>query len=341
MAGDLATFEEVLLRPRGLDSEIFRSAVTGFRVLHEYGDRLRLASADADEAFRSVRAAFPDADIGGLDRDGQLGLEAFALRSSSSFRDLAESRPLNGRQWDFDGPMFAPDPPSGGEPDGAPDDADETGSSQTAGTVTSVTPMSGRIAFGMVVVSGPTSALRFTPDEVLLLTAQVQNGLTWLGTQSAGAQITWVHDINLIDIVPSATPVGGNYEELEATFRDPALAGMGHPVGVAGVASVLDDLRTRKSCASAILVFFTKYPTGHFAYAWPNAGYLVMTYQNDGWGSNTIDRVLAHRPATSSALQTNMARVDARAAAVGAPRKGRMATARIAMRRQPRCASCA
>ena len=40
--------------------------------------------------------------------------------------------------------------------------------------------------------------------------------------------------------------------------------------------------------------FFTKYPVGHFAYAYLGGPYLVMQYAIDGWGPNNIDRVFAH-----------------------------------------------
>ena len=186
--------------------------------------------------------------------------------------------------------MFAPDPPV----DGVPEAHDAHDAPGAANAPPAVAPMTGRIAVGMVIVSGPTPALSFTSAETRLVTAQMQNGLTWLGTQSAAARITWVHEINLLTINAPAPAPGANYQALETAFRDPALAQMGHPAGTAGVAAAVRDLCTRKSCATGMIVIFTKYPTGHFAYAWPNDAYLVMTYANDGWGPNRIDRVFAH-----------------------------------------------
>lgn len=287
MAGDLSISERVFLKPRELDADAFRAAAPDVFVLHEYGERVRITADDADE-FRALGAAFPDDDIAvgdatELDPEGRLGLDAFELRTSSEFRTAAESHPLNGRQWDYAGPMNAPDPP----PDGA---GEEIGAAKAPAAAR---PLAGRIAVWTVIVGGPAPALQFTAQEQTDLAAQIQNGLTFLGGQKPGG-ITWVHETTVVAISEPVLGPGGSYQTYEAVFRDPALAHMGFAAGTAGVAAAVADLCTRKSCGNGMLAFFTKYPTGHFAYAWPNDAYLVMNHANDGYGPGRIDRVFAH-----------------------------------------------
>ena len=48
----------------------------------------------------------------------------------------------------------------------------------------------GPVAVGVIIVEGPTDALRFTDEEQITVIAEVQNGLTWLATQTPGGSIT-------------------------------------------------------------------------------------------------------------------------------------------------------
>lgn len=289
MAGDLSISERVFLQPLGLDEAAFRAVAPGVSVLHEYGERVRIAADDVDGS-RALAAAFAEDEIAvdtapELDPDGRLGLDAFVLRISKEFREAAESHPLNGRQWDYEGPMSAPDPPlEGAMEDEAPPILNAPAAAR---------PLAGRIAVGTVIVEGPAAALEFTAGEQTGLAAQIQNGLTFLAGQTPGS-VTWVHETTVVAINEPVLGPGGTYQSYEAAFRDPALAHLGFPPGADGVATAVVDLCARKACASGMLAFFTKYPTGHFAYAWPNDAFLVMNHANDGWGPDRIDRVFAH-----------------------------------------------
>jgi hypothetical protein len=143
-------------------------------------------------------------------------------------------------------------------------------------------------------VSGP-GALALTNAHQTKIVAEVQNGLSWLGAQSPARDITWVHDNHHVTVgVPPATgPTGPTqWEHFEKPWRDAALAQLGFPAGPAGVNAYISALKTSKSANAAYCAFFTLYPLNHFAYC--TGAYLVMHYENDGWGPDNLDRVLAH-----------------------------------------------
>ena len=49
--------------------------------------------------------------------------------------------------------------------------------------------LEGSVAVGIVIVQGPTAALKFTDAEVVKVVAEVQNGLGWLATANPLAGI--------------------------------------------------------------------------------------------------------------------------------------------------------
>ena len=82
--------------------------------------------------------------------------------------------------------------------------------------------------------------------------------------------------------------------DLEALWRDPAMAALGFSADWNGVGAYVEDIRARFGTRWTFCGFFTKYPLGHFAYASIGGPRLVMDYNNDGWGPDNIDRVFAH-----------------------------------------------
>jgi hypothetical protein len=154
--------------------------------------------------------------------------------------------------------------------------------------------LAGRIAVGVIMVSGP-GTLALTTDEQVQIAAEIQNGLSWLGGQSPAKDVTWVHDSHhvTVDVQPAAEPVGPDpWEHFERPWRDAALAALGYPPGPAGVDAFISALRTSKAADAAYCAFFTHYTLNHFAYC--TGPYLVMEYANDGWGPDNLDRVFAH-----------------------------------------------
>ena len=154
--------------------------------------------------------------------------------------------------------------------------------------------LTGRVAVGIVIVEGPTADLKFTAAERTKVVAEVQNGLTWLGSQSSPGGISWSYDIRIVTLTTKPNAADASLAQKEARWRDPAMQQLGFATGMAGVQAYVNGLRTRLNTDWAYCAFFVKYPVGHFAYASLGGPRLVMHYANDGWGPDNIDRVFAH-----------------------------------------------
>jgi hypothetical protein len=72
------------------------------------------------------------------------------------------------------------------------------------------------------------------------------------------------------------------------------MAKLGYQANFNGVYDYANALRTKQNTAWAYVAFVTKYPTPYFAYAAIGGPRIVLTYDNDGWGPNNLDRVFAH-----------------------------------------------
>jgi len=297
MAGDVNIHEEVVVHAEGVpQAAASAAAVTMLSggVTHEYGPRVVIAAIPSSVA-PSVRARVYEAEVAaepaaipeemarGLDEAGALGLDAFALRQSGEYAEDKAQRTLAGEAWD--GAEVEP-----------PDVLDEHEAEAPAVGAAAPTSarLTGKVAVGLVIVEGPTADLKFSADERTKVVAEVQNGLTWLGSQSSPAGVSWSYDIRILSLSVNPNSNDTSSEQKEARWRDPAMKQLGYGAGLAGVGSFVEDLRTRLKTDWAYCAFFTKYPLGHFAYASIGGPRLVMHYANDGWGPDNLDRVFAH-----------------------------------------------
>lgn len=305
MAGDLKFKEEVVVLGTRADEIGTRAAMSmehaGGRVLHQFGPRvmvMEVSETSEDDLMESVSgAAFgptPSRLSRGtrqsLDITGQLGYDAHRLRQRSAFREAKANRPLANQNWDVSEALrpdafFAEEPQMGAEARFAPD--------LPAASPTSAF-LIGNVAVGLIIVEGPGDELKFSDDERAKVVAEVQNGLSWLGMQEPRANITWSYDIQVVTL--DTPPGAGNLTgaQKESLWRDPAMARLGFGPGMANVGAYVQDLRSRLHTRWGYCAYFTKYPTGHFAYASLGGPRLVMQYSNDGWGPDNIDRVFAH-----------------------------------------------
>ena len=156
--------------------------------------------------------------------------------------------------------------------------------------------LAGRIAVGIIMVSGPCK-LKLGMRQQVKIAAEVQNGLSWLAAQSPAQDVTWVHDNHhiTVDVAQAKGKTGDDnlfYEHFEKPWRDAALAQIGFRKGPPGVKDYLNDLKRKKSASSAYCAFITLYRLNYFAYC--TGPYLMMHYKNDDWGTDNIDRVFAH-----------------------------------------------
>jgi hypothetical protein len=322
MAGDVPADERVFIGatgagPRGEDAAIGGAPpaptpaggsvpvlAPGERALHRYGRVHVLGTAGAGDSQPAIARA--DGTVvattglaAGLGRTETLGLEAFRLRASAAYRLAKQSRPRAGEQWDMGGACVDDAPPPGassrraGAPTEARAAADGTDPGGGAGTASA--PLSsyleGAVAVGLVMVEGPTADLQFTAAERTKVVAEAQNGLSWLAASNPAADITFTYDIQIVRLDQPADP---GQQDLEAYWRDPAMAKLGYQANFDGVYDYANAIRTNLATRWAYVAFVTKYPVPYFSYAAIGGPRIVLTYANDGWGPDNLDRVFAH-----------------------------------------------
>jgi hypothetical protein len=165
---------------------------------------------------------------------------------------------------------------------------------ESTGTPTSLY-LIGSVAVGIVLVSRNTGPEAMTDGERLKIVQEVQEGLDWLATVEPRARVSFVYDIRPVTVASAPGPyagVGDAYERFERDWRDAALAAMGYAPGRNGYRQYAVDMRNNRRTDWAYVAFFTKYPLNHFAYAVVEK--VVMSYANDNWGPDNINRVFAH-----------------------------------------------
>ena len=304
MAGDIGIQEQLIVvssKKRGMAAALAESAdQEGARVIHQYGPRVmigevpkhltkRVRAALPAGHLASRAASLPDEATQNLDPIGALGLAAFKLRQSAKYIAAKKGRPHKGKKWDGGGKLLPPDPPehlqhliqAPKKARGAQAFAAVGGTSQR---------MTGKIAVGVIIVSGPTAALQFSAQETQTVIAEVQNGLGWHAAQNPAADITWIYDIHQVQV--NVQPGGtGPKEDL---WRNPAMVALGYAGTWQGVIDYVNHIKTQYATQWTYVAYFTKYPLDWFAYASIGGPRLVMDYANDGWGPTNIDRVFAH-----------------------------------------------
>ncbi|GAB3888665.1 hypothetical protein GCM10029964_056730 [Kibdelosporangium lantanae] len=150
--------------------------------------------------------------------------------------------------------------------------------------------MEGSVAVGLIIVEGPRNDLRFDGSERVKTVAEVQNGLTYYASTQPSAGLSFTYDIRVVQVDAQPDP---NADQ-EALWREPAMRQLGYDGSWSSVGTYIEDLRQKFGTRWAYCAFITKYPLGWFAYAYVGGPYLVMNYNNDGWGVENIDRVYAH-----------------------------------------------
>ncbi len=263
-------------------------------VLHKYGrvlivgevpeqagpGREGVPSAEPAADIRALAATAPEA-LEHLSRTERLGLDAFRLRESGEYEQAKRERPRQGEPWDMTGCLQY----------GAPASPGEFAAPAPSAAAPTSAYMEGSVAVGIVIVEGPTADLQFSAAEQVKVVAEVQNGLGWYASQNPAAEITFSYDIQIVRVNVNPDP---NASDLEALWRDPAIAQLGYPGSWDGVGQYVEHLRVTLGTRWTYAGFFTKYPLSWFAYASIGGPRLVMDYDNDGWGPDNIDRVFAH-----------------------------------------------
>lgn len=258
-------------------------AVNDGGVLHRYGPNVEIRRTQPLEIGGAPVAATPikRAAPGALSYTEDLGVKAFKLRRTPAYQGAKANRPRDGEPWDLRGCA----PTAGDTPT-----EEALIASRAPEPAPGAAVLAGSVAVGIVIVNGPTAATRFAESERIKVVAEVQAGLSWLGTQEPSAGVSWNYEIHNVSITTATTAAAADDE---SRWRNPAMGQLGHSQNWQGVLDYVNALRTRLHTRWAFCVFFVKgYPLWHFAYA--SAPRIVMDYANDGWGPDNIDRVLAH-----------------------------------------------
>jgi hypothetical protein len=280
MAGDLRVRELATLGEPAAAGAALRQRPLPARTIHRYGRVNIVAVPDEAAGDARLRAVRPEELPDDLTEVERLGLDALRLRESDAYRQAKQNRPRAGVEWDMpDCTKVVPAPRAAARVVGA----------RAAGPTSAY--LEGTVAVGIVIVQGPTAALKFSDAERTKVIAEVQNGLGWFATANPVAGISFAYDIQNVTLTVPADPEA---EDLEALWRDPAMGAIGFSADWNGVIAYVEDLRTRFGTRWTYCGFFTKYPLGWFAYASIGGPRLVMDYNNDGWGPDNIDRVFAH-----------------------------------------------
>ena len=282
MAGDLPIQERLIIAgapgaPAAFAPDQTQPIEQG-RPVHIYGNRVRIVElgVGAEPAVPAMEAQSPPTDLTEVE---SLGAAAFQLRQSSEYLEATRNRPRQGETWNL---------PSGGCTAVAP--AEITRAVMAPAPPTSAY-LEGSVAVGIIIVAGPTAELQFSAAERTKIVAEVQNGLSFYASTNPKAGLTFTYDIRFVQLNVQPNP---NAADLEALWRDPAIATLGFPGSWAGVGQYVESIRQQFGTRWTYCGFFTKYQLGWFAYASIGGPRIVMNYDNDGWGPDNIDRVFAH-----------------------------------------------
>ena len=177
--------------------------------------------------------------------------------------------------------------------------------------------MMGSISVGVFLLesdgSGETSTETWTATEETQVENEIKEALNWWAGQDANAGISFVYDWNFgvsVSIEPINHPSVFTDSSWEEQWVTEAMATLGYTSGdrFARTRSYINDLRTANGSDWAFAVFVVDssndidgcfsdaVPPNFMPCAWGYLGgpFAVMTYDNNGWGINSMNQVMAH-----------------------------------------------
>lgn len=292
MAGDIQIRERLFILPEAQALEAAALPIetrADRRVVHMYGSRVIVVEESGDAPAHAALADSVEASkevLKSLSPEERLGYSAYMLRESDEYQDAKANRPRDGESWDA-----SPETQGGCTYPIAPEHEAEAMMAMAEAPTSQ--RLTGSVAVGIIIVEGPNANLKFSAAERTKVVAEVQNGLSWLATQSPEG-LVFKYDIKIVTLNVQPGPSTLSAEQKEARWRDPAMQQLGFGTGMSAVTSYVNKIRTNLGTTWTYCAFFTKYPIYHFAYASIGGPRLVMDYANDGWGPDNIDRVFTH-----------------------------------------------
>jgi len=263
----------------------------GGRIVHVYLPHILIGNLPLEietkvRALTNVTAVYRGrvslAEVEGLGPEACRAVKGWNRSFATSFRALKSDRSSEGKSWGAPGyapegpvqPPEGPDSPSGGRP--AP------GHDTSAYLI-------GKVAVNTILVEGTVPPYTFNQMERDTVTAEIQDGLGWLGSIEPKARVSWFHEQRQVtlDLDPARTPDFG-----EDTWRDACMASLGYAPSWQGMEQFVRERQAALSTDWSLVIFVTRFPLWHFAYAFKPR--VVLSYDLDGWGVDDMDRVTAH-----------------------------------------------
>lgn len=150
----------------------------------------------------------------------------------------------------------------------------------------------GRVAVGVIIVSGSRRDLEFSDDERKKIIQEVQYGLSYLAQAEPRAKVTFELDTRFLTVSAPECATLKDYEHCESPWRNAALEQLGFAGSRQGSQDYVRDLIEKRGTQWGFVAYFTKYRLYHFAYAVHEK--ICMHYYNDNWGPDKINQVFAH-----------------------------------------------
>lgn len=166
--------------------------------------------------------------------------------------------------------------------------------------------MAKRIAVGIILPESngalDPSTENWNADAMNKVIIEIQQGMNWWATQNPAGNLTFIYDTHL--------QVPTRYEPINRSSDDDTywMNEIFSTLGYTGsywyyqAYAYLNAIRNQYNTDWAVVAFVVnsladsdgKFTDGYFGYTYVSPGVIVMTYDNDGWGINNMDSVMAH-----------------------------------------------
>ena len=163
--------------------------------------------------------------------------------------------------------------------------------------------MLGDVAVGIILPESTGNGENWTPTEQNEVVNEIKDGLNWWKTTGGTlANLSFQYDIQL-GVSTTYEPITRPASD-DALWIDEVLYNLGYTSGDYWdkVYAYDNDIRNQYQTDWAFTIFVVdssndvdgKFTDGFFAYAYIGGPFLVMTYDNNGWGIGNMDKVTAH-----------------------------------------------
>ncbi|PNX45935.1 MAG: hypothetical protein BV459_07450 [Thermoplasmata archaeon M11B2D] len=169
----------------------------------------------------------------------------------------------------------------------------------------------GSVAVGVIFLESngsiDPSTENWSTTEINNVQSQINQAMSWWKNQNQYAGISYILDVHTAvptsyePIIHPSAMTNPTYEKL---WVSEAMAYLGYGSGdwMKRTRDYVNAMRAAKGTDWAFTVFVVDSSTdvdgcfsdGYFAYAYLGGPYIVMTYDNDGWGISAMNQVMAH-----------------------------------------------